>query len=115
MTAGSSPSSTTFQHLNGPTLDKVSHVTISTRQRQAGRDFTDEETRWLEMIRDHIAASMIGYMQILQGTMTGIRNPRAHEHAYLDEPHNALEILALCNHVVRIVRRATRTKKSKKT
>ncbi|MFL5799325.1 MAG: TIGR02391 family protein [Actinomycetota bacterium] len=51
-----------------------------------------------------------GYGLILQGTMIGVRNPRAHEHAYLDEPHNALEILALCNHVVRVIRKATRTR-----
>jgi uncharacterized protein (TIGR02391 family) len=51
----------------------------------------------------------IGYALILQGTMIGIRNPRAHEHAYLDEPHHALEILALCNHLVRVIRNATRT------
>jgi uncharacterized protein (TIGR02391 family) len=56
----------------------------------------------------------IGYMMILQGTMTGVRNPRAHEHSYLDEPHNALEILALCNHVVRVIRKATRTGKRKR-
>ena len=28
------------------------------RQRTAGRDFTTEQVRWLEMIRDHIAASV---------------------------------------------------------
>jgi uncharacterized protein (TIGR02391 family) len=56
----------------------------------------------------------IGYGLILQGTMIGVRNPRAHEHAYLDEPHNALEILALCNHVVRIIRSATRTRARRK-
>jgi uncharacterized protein (TIGR02391 family) len=52
----------------------------------------------------------VGYMQILQGLMTGIRNPRAHEHQYLDEPHVALEILALCNHLARVVKAATRTR-----
>jgi uncharacterized protein (TIGR02391 family) len=56
----------------------------------------------------------IGYGLILQGTMIGVRNPRAHEHAYLDEPHNALEILALCNHVVRVIRNATRTRRKTK-
>lgn len=50
----------------------------------------------------------LGYALIMQGTMIGIRNPRAHEHAYLDEPHHALEILALCNHVVRVIRKATK-------
>lgn len=56
----------------------------------------------------------IGYAMILQGAMTGIRNPRAHEHAYLDEPHNALEMLALCNHVVRVIRKATKTRKGRR-
>ena len=28
------------------------------QQRTAGRDFTPEQVRWLEMIRDHIAASV---------------------------------------------------------
>jgi uncharacterized protein (TIGR02391 family) len=53
----------------------------------------------------------LGYMQILAGSMTGIRNPRAHEHKYLDEPRNAIELLGLCNHLVRIVTGATRTRK----
>jgi hypothetical protein len=42
--------------------------------------------------------------------MTGIRNPRAHEHNYLDEPHAALELLALANHLFRLVMQATRTR-----
>jgi len=52
----------------------------------------------------------LGYMQILQGSMTGIRNPRAHEHKYLDEPRNAIELLALCNHLVRLVTNANRAR-----
>jgi uncharacterized protein (TIGR02391 family) len=54
-----------------------------------------------------------GYMQLLQGLMTGIRNPRAHEHQYLDEPDVALEMLALCNHLVRVVKVAVRTRNRK--
>jgi uncharacterized protein (TIGR02391 family) len=53
----------------------------------------------------------LGYMLIFQGSMIGIRNPRAHEHKYLDEPRNALELLALCNHLVRVTLNATRTRK----
>lgn len=30
-----------------------------TRQQQAGRAFTEEQLRWLEMIRDHVASSLI--------------------------------------------------------
>lgn len=52
----------------------------------------------------------LGYMFILQGCMTGIRNPRAHEHKYLDEPRNALELLALCNHLLRLVRTSRRAR-----
>lgn len=54
-----------------------------------------------------------GYMRIFEGSMIGIRNPRAHEHAYLDDPRNALELLALCNHLVRTTLTATRTRKKK--
>jgi uncharacterized protein (TIGR02391 family) len=35
----------------------------------------------------------LGYMDIFAGSMIGIRNPRAHEHQYLDEPQVALEML----------------------
>jgi uncharacterized protein (TIGR02391 family) len=56
----------------------------------------------------------LGYMQILAGCMTGIRNPRAHEHKHLDDPRNAVELLGLCNHLVRIVNSATRTRKRRK-
>jgi len=65
---------------------------------------SDLRTQWK---RDQ----QLGYMQILQGSMTGIRNPRAHEHRYLDEPRNALELLALCNHLVRMVTNATRPRR----
>ena len=42
-----------------------------------------------------------GYMFILAGTMTGIRNPRSHEHDLEDSPEEALEILVLVNHLLR--------------
>jgi uncharacterized protein (TIGR02391 family) len=47
-----------------------------------------------------------GYMEIFSGVITGIRNPRAHEHAYLDDPSTALELLGLANHLVRTARRS---------
>jgi len=40
-----------------------------------------------------------GYMQILAGAMTGVRNPRAHQHRYLEDPRVALELLCLANHL----------------
>jgi len=58
----------------------------------------------------------LGYMDIFAGSMTGIRNPRAHEHKYLDEPQVALEMLGLANHLMRMVRNANkRRKKPRKT
>ena len=42
-----------------------------------------------------------GYMDIFAGSMTGIRNPRAHEHQPSDEPEVALELLVLANHLMR--------------
>ena len=54
-------------------------------------------------------------MLIFQGSMIGIRNPRAHEHRYLDDPRNALELLALCNHLVRVAVNATRTRGNRRT
>jgi uncharacterized protein (TIGR02391 family) len=55
-----------------------------------------------------------GYMRIYEGAMIGIRNPRAHEHRYLDDPRNALELLSLCNHLVRVAMNATRARRKKK-
>lgn len=54
-----------------------------------------------------------GYMFIAQGAMTGIRNPRAHEHRHLDEPRAAIEMLALANHLMRLIDGATRSRKRK--
>ena len=42
-----------------------------------------------------------GYMEVYAGTMTGIRNPRAHDHELDDQPEVALEMLVLANHLVR--------------
>jgi uncharacterized protein (TIGR02391 family) len=45
-----------------------------------------------------------GYMDILAGVMTGIRNPRAHEHDWEDTEERALQLLSLANHLVLRVR-----------
>ena len=49
-----------------------------------------------------------GYMDIFAGSMTGIRNPRAHEHDLADEPEVALELLVLANHLMRKLDGATK-------
>ena len=55
-----------------------------------------------------------GYMHILAGTMTGVRNPRGHEHGKLDTRETATELLSLANHLIRKVRKATGVKATKK-
>lgn len=56
----------------------------------------------------------LGYMEILSGCMTGIRNPRAHEHQYLDKPEVALEMLVLANHLLRMLTQARRVRHERK-
>ena len=41
-----------------------------------------------------------GYMLILSGCMTGIRNPRAHESDWEDTQQSALQLLTLANHLI---------------
>lgn len=43
----------------------------------------------------------LGFMEIFAGSMTGIRNPRAHDHQLADSPGVALEFLILANHLMR--------------
>lgn len=52
-----------------------------------------------------------GYMEIMAGCMTGIRNPRAHEDGYVDDPCRALEMLIWANHLIRIVKASRRTRR----
>ena len=49
----------------------------------------------------------LGYMEIFAGALTGIRNPRAHEHELVDDPEVALEMLVLANHLMRKLESAT--------
>lgn len=56
----------------------------------------------------------IGYMLIFGGCMTGIRNPRAHEHKKTDSPEAALEMLVWANHLMSVIERAKRVRKLKK-
>ena len=41
-----------------------------------------------------------GYMEIYAGSMTGIRNPRAHDHEFDDDAKTALRLLTLANHLM---------------
>jgi uncharacterized protein (TIGR02391 family) len=52
-----------------------------------------------------------GYMDIYAGAMTGVRNPRAHDHRLDDEPEAALELLALANHLMRRLDAAKRSRR----
>jgi uncharacterized protein (TIGR02391 family) len=51
----------------------------------------------------------LGYMDILAGCMTGIRNPRAHKAEYLDAPDRALEMIAWAQHLMLIIDRSRPT------
>lgn len=46
----------------------------------------------------------VGYMQILSGCMTGIRNPRAHECDWEDSETRAMQLLIWANHLVERIR-----------
>ena len=50
-----------------------------------------------------------GYMQMLAGAMIAIRNPRSHEHDLTDRPEEALEMLVMANHFIRMLNKATPT------
>jgi len=56
----------------------------------------------------------IGYMLIFSGCMTGIRNPRAHDQKKVDSAEAALEMLVWANHLMGIVNKAKRIRKTKK-
>lgn len=52
-----------------------------------------------------------GYMDIFAGCMTGVRNPRAHEHRLQDSPRDALELLQMANHLMLKAKGAVRPRK----
>ena len=56
-----------------------------------------------------------GYMELYAGAMTGIRNPRAHEHDLEDDPRVALELLTFANHLMRKLVTARRSGRRKAT
>ena len=42
----------------------------------------------------------LGYMEVMAGVMSGIRNPRAHDHEWEDSEEHALQMLVLADHLV---------------
>lgn len=50
----------------------------------------------------------LGYMEIFSGSITGIRNPRAHEHEWEDTESHALQLLVLADHLVDRIRKSTK-------
>jgi uncharacterized protein (TIGR02391 family) len=55
-----------------------------------------------------------GYMDILAGCVTAIRNPRAHTVAQFDDAASALEMLGMANHLIGIARRAKVRRRKRK-
>ncbi len=55
-----------------------------------------------------------GYMDLYAGAMTGIRNPRAHDHRLQDDPESALELIVMANHLMRKLDGASRARRRKK-
>lgn len=56
-----------------------------------------------------------GYMDLYAGVMTGIRNPRAHEHDLIDSPQTTLELLTLANHLMSKLENTRRISPENKT
>ena len=54
-----------------------------------------------------------GYMDIYAGVMTGVRNPRAHQHELGDDPETAIELLTVANHLARKLNSARKRRKAK--
>lgn len=50
----------------------------------------------------------LGYMEICSGSMTGIRNPRAHEHDWEDTEEHALQLLILADHLIARIKSASK-------
>ena len=64
-------------------------------------------------VTDSDRAEQLGYMELFAGAMTGIRNPRAHSHNWIDQPEEALELLVFANLLVRKILMATSSRISK--
>jgi uncharacterized protein (TIGR02391 family) len=54
-----------------------------------------------------------GYMDIFSGVMVGIRNPRAHENDFDNDPFIAVQLLSLADHLLQRAKKAKRRKRNK--
>jgi len=54
-----------------------------------------------------------GYKFMYVGMMCGIRNPRVHEHEYLDDAHIALEMIAFAQHLMHKLKSTRKCRKKK--
>ena len=55
----------------------------------------------------------LGYMGIFSGSISAVRNPRAHRYAFPDSKNSALELLVMANHLAEVVAKATKCRKRK--
>jgi uncharacterized protein (TIGR02391 family) len=55
-----------------------------------------------------------GYMDIFAGTMIGIRNPRAHENDFDNDPFIAVRLLSLADHLLQRAQQAKRAKRKRR-
>lgn len=54
-----------------------------------------------------------GYMKLFAGSMLGIRNPRAHENSFDNDPERALELLNFANHLLNKAKLSKRKRRKK--
>lgn len=55
----------------------------------------------------------LGYMEIFSGVMIGIRNPRAHENEFDNDPFIAVQLLSLADHLLQRAQKAKRQRKKR--
>jgi uncharacterized protein (TIGR02391 family) len=55
----------------------------------------------------------LGYMEIFSGVMTGIRNPRAHENDFDNDPYTAIQLLSLADHLLQRTQKAKPSKRKR--
>jgi uncharacterized protein (TIGR02391 family) len=68
-----------------------------------------------ELVSPSEKDEQLGYMEIFGGVMTGIRNPRAHENDFDNDPFIAIQLLSLADHLLDRAKRAKRTRSKRKS